>query len=62
MIGGFVLFRLFDIFKPWPIKSVDRHVQGGIGIMLDDLLAGLGAALVLAGVERLSSGGFVWDF
>jgi len=38
---GFVLFRLFDIFKPWPIRVVDKGVAGGIGIMLDDVLAGL---------------------
>jgi phosphatidylglycerophosphatase A len=38
---GFALFRLFDIWKPWPIKWVDQHVDGGVGIMLDDVLAGL---------------------
>ncbi|WP_374286825.1 phosphatidylglycerophosphatase A family protein [Pseudomonas fluvialis] len=38
---GFVLFRFFDILKPWPIGWADRHVEGGLGIMLDDLLAGL---------------------
>ncbi len=41
---AFVFFRLFDIAKPWPIKVIDRHVEGGLGIMLDDLLAGLAAA------------------
>lgn len=41
---GFVAFRLLDIAKPWPIRWFDRAVPGGIGIMLDDLLAGLGAA------------------
>ncbi|HEY0722180.1 MAG TPA: phosphatidylglycerophosphatase A [Gammaproteobacteria bacterium] len=44
---GFVLFRLFDILKPWPIRAIDRGVAGGLGIMLDDLLAGVMAALVL---------------
>ncbi|MEY8195315.1 MAG: phosphatidylglycerophosphatase A, partial [Cycloclasticus sp.] len=44
---GFVLFRLFDILKPWPINWVDRRVGGGFGIMLDDLLAGLMAAACL---------------
>ncbi len=44
---GFALFRLFDILKPWPIRFFDRHVHGGFGIMLDDLLAGLLAALLL---------------
>lgn len=40
----FALFRLFDILKPWPIRAIDRGVPGGIGVMLDDLLAGLFAA------------------
>lgn len=47
VIVGFVLFRLFDILKPWPIGYVDRHLAGGTGIMLDDLLAGALAAGVL---------------
>ena len=38
---GFILFRLFDITKPWPIKWADKNVQGGFGIVLDDLIAGL---------------------
>lgn len=41
VVIGFALFRLFDIWKPWPIKWVDQHVSGGFGIMLDDVLAGL---------------------
>ena len=44
---GFVLFRFFDVLKPWPIRWFDRHVHGGFGIMLDDLIAGLFAAGVL---------------
>ena len=44
---GFGLFRLFDIWKPWPISWADRHCKGGLGIMLDDLLAGSLAAVVL---------------
>ena len=44
---GFVLFRLFDIIKPWPIRLADRAVHGGLGIMLDDILAGILAATVL---------------
>ena len=44
---GFVLFRLFDIWKPWPIRLADKQVQGGLGIMLDDVLAGLYAWLCL---------------
>lgn len=44
---GFSLFRLFDIWKPWPIRWCDEHVHGGLGIMLDDLLAGVVAGVVL---------------
>lgn len=44
---AFVLFRMFDIAKPWPIRYVDKHVHGGLGIMLDDVLAGFAAAGVL---------------
>jgi phosphatidylglycerophosphatase A len=49
-LAGFVLFRLFDIVKPWPIKWLDQHVQGGLGIMIDDVLAGIfaGGVLLLA--------------
>lgn len=46
-VAGFVLFRLFDILKPWPIHWVDRRVGGGLGIVADDLLAGLYAAVLL---------------
>jgi phosphatidylglycerophosphatase A len=41
MLCGFGLFRLFDIVKPWPVRYADRHVSGGFGIMLDDVLAAL---------------------
>ena len=47
ILAGFLLFRLFDIWKPWPIGWLDRRVQGGFGIMLDDLVAGVFAALCL---------------
>ena len=47
MLAGFLLFRFFDIIKPWPIKWADRRLQGGFGIMFDDLLAGIFALLVL---------------
>ena len=39
----FLLFRLFDIWKPWPINIVDSKVHGGVGIMLDDIMAGVAA-------------------
>ena len=45
---AFVLFRIMDIVKPWPIRDLDHSMQGGLGIMLDDLLAALYAALPLA--------------
>lgn len=44
---GFVLFRVFDIIKPWPIKWLDKKVHGGFGIMIDDIIAGLFALAVL---------------
>lgn len=44
---GFGLFRFFDIAKPWPLRRMDEGVSGGLGIMLDDLVAGLMAAIVL---------------
>lgn len=44
---GFLLFRLFDILKPWPIRWADTRVDGGLGIMLDDILAGMMACAVL---------------
>jgi len=43
ILVGFILFRVFDILKPWPISYVDKHVAGGFGIMVDDVLAGLAA-------------------
>ncbi len=45
--AGFVLFRLFDVLKPWPIGWLDARVKGGWGIMLDDLLAGAAAWILL---------------
>ncbi len=45
MILGFAYFRLFDIWKPWPISWCDKHVHGGLGIMLDDILAGVMALI-----------------
>lgn len=47
MAAGFVLFRLFDIWKPWPVRIVDRRVRGGLGVMLDDVIAGVYALVVL---------------
>jgi len=47
IIVGFVLFRLFDIWKPYPISWLDKNVGGGFGIMVDDVLAGIFAAICL---------------
>ncbi len=47
-IAAFVLFRLFDIWKPWPVSWADRRIDGGLGVMLDDVLAGFYAAILLA--------------
>jgi phosphatidylglycerophosphatase A len=55
MVLGFVLFRLFDIWKPWPIRLLDQRVGGGFGIMVDDLLAGIYAAGLLQLVVYLYS-------
>ena len=48
VIAAFVLFRVFDVWKPWPASWADRSVKGGFGAMLDDAFAGGYAALVLA--------------
>lgn len=45
--AGFVLFRIFDIVKPWPVSWVDRALAGGLGVMLDDVAAGLYAGAIL---------------
>lgn len=44
---GFLLFRLFDIWKPWPVNYFDQNVEGGMGIMLDDVVAGIYALVFL---------------
>jgi len=49
----FVFFRVFDIFKPWPIRDVDHSLRGGLGIMLDDLIAALYAAVCVATIRVL---------
>ena len=53
LLAGFALFRLLDILKPWPIKWADKQVAGGLGIMLDDVLAGIMAALCLQAARIL---------
>ena len=47
---AFLLFRLFDIWKPWPISWIDQNIQGGLGILLDDLIAGFFAGGIIYGI------------
>ena len=54
VIVGFTLFRLFDIFKPWPISWLDKNIGGGLGIMIDDVVAGLAAAGVAVLLQTLN--------
>ncbi len=50
LLLGIILFRIFDIWKPGPIAWIDRHMQGGWGVMLDDIAAALLAWIILQGV------------
>ncbi|WP_422139849.1 phosphatidylglycerophosphatase A [Endozoicomonas sp. ALC020] len=47
VLVGFILFRIFDIWKPWPIGWLDKRVHGGLGIMIDDIVAGIFALVCL---------------
>jgi len=47
VLAAFILFRSFDIWKPWPIRDLDHRLRGGLGIMLDDIIAALFAATLL---------------
>lgn len=53
LIIGFILFRIFDILKPWPIAQIDKNMKGGLGIMADDIVAGLMSAISLWGIHLL---------
>jgi phosphatidylglycerophosphatase A len=53
VVAGFVLFRFFDILKPWPIKWFDQKCKGGYGVMVDDVIAGLIACVILNGIQFL---------
>lgn len=55
IVAGFILFRLFDIWKPWPIRVIDQKVEGGTGIMMDDVLAA-GYALIVMQVLYIMTG------
>ena len=47
MVLGFIIFRIFDILKPFPISLIDQRLHGGIGIMLDDIIAGIYSLIIL---------------
>ncbi|HWD49194.1 MAG TPA: phosphatidylglycerophosphatase A [Rhizomicrobium sp.] len=49
---AFILFRLFDILKPWPINWVERNTPGGLGVMLDDVVAGLMACVIIVALAQ----------
>lgn len=53
VLSAFLLFRLFDIWKPWPINLADRKVKGGFGVMLDDLIAGVYVVVLIVTVRAL---------
>lgn len=53
LAAAFVLFRVFDILKPWPVSLAERRLGGGFGIMLDDAVAALYTVILLAGAEAM---------
>lgn len=53
IVLGFVLFRLFDIWKPWPIGWIDEKVHGGFGMILDDVVAGVFAMIIIQVISRI---------
>ncbi len=52
VLMAFALFRLFDVVKPWPINWLDNHLPGGLGIMVDDVVAGFMAMAALYSIDR----------
>jgi phosphatidylglycerophosphatase A len=52
---AFLTFRIFDIWKPWPIRNVDKNVPGGLGIMLDDVVAGIYALIITSAMAVVMS-------
>lgn len=50
---GFLFFRLFDIWKPWPIRIIDERVSGGFGMILDDVLAGIYSCILIQILARI---------
>jgi phosphatidylglycerophosphatase A len=62
LLLGFLLFRFFDILKPWPIRWIDKQVRGGFGIMVDDLIAGVFAAGCLILLNRILIPQLQWEW
>lgn len=56
LVGAFVLFRGFDILKPWPISVLEKHFTGGLGIMIDDIAAAIYALVILKFVQQMVVG------
>ena len=54
LAAAFVMFRIFDILKPWPIRWIDRRISGGFGIMLDDILAGVFGMIIPVSYTHLT--------
>ena len=59
-LAGLILFRIFDVTKPWPVRWADRYVKGGLGVMLDDILAGVYGIVLLFVLVRLTGGANVF--
>lgn len=57
ILAGFILFRIFDVLKPWPVSQIDKQIEGGFGIMADDVMAAVYAWLVMQVLAALFSGG-----
>ena len=55
LVLGFVIFRVLDIFKPWPISVLDKNVKGGVGVMIDDIAAGIIGSLILQTIYTQTS-------
>ena len=60
-LAGLVLFRFFDVAKPWPVRWADRSLKGGLGVMLDDVLAGVYGAVFLFVLILITGGDNVFN-
>lgn len=54
IIVGFILFRFFDILKPFPIRLIDKRLKGGFGVVLDDVMAGVYANIILQVIDLIA--------